>query len=182
MNTRSCRLVLEVITLLVWIVGIVTAVMLSMQYGILAMSGGVETKISFTFLKPLIKETLEKIIGVLEPLKALGVFGDLITVGVLSVVMVGAACICTVVSFVSLLLACCISGKEKNRPTESDNGAAEAGVPLFVEKSAGSAVIAVTPTSPEWPLNKPLPRIDQNCHYQLLGSRDHASRNNRAKR
>ena len=115
-NKRSLRVTLELTTLLLWIISLVCSAMLALQYGIMALTGGVEAKVAFSLCRELIKAALEEAAeGAASEniMRALEIVGQLVTIGGVSIVSVGVSAVCVVVSFVSLVVACCVSGGKK---------------------------------------------------------------------
>ncbi|KAK5100919.1 hypothetical protein LTR24_000767 [Lithohypha guttulata] len=115
-NKRSLRVTLELTTLVLWIISIVCSAMLALQYGIMALTGGVEAKVAFSLCRELIKAALEEVAeGAASGniMRALEIVGQLVTIGGVSIVSVGVSAVCAAVSFVSLVVACCVSGGKK---------------------------------------------------------------------
>jgi hypothetical protein len=125
MNKRSIRITLELLTLILWAAGIVCAGLLSGEYGGIVFAGGVELKFAWTSIKPIITAALKKLSGDGNILQELSIVNDIFTIGALSILGVVAACICGAVSCVSLLVACCISGKSKKKDNHRESGAVE---------------------------------------------------------
>jgi len=90
--------------------------MLAVQYGVMALAGGVEAKAAVSLCEELIKAVLEEVaehVAGENVMRALEIVGQLVTIGGVAIVSVGASAVCAVVSFVSLVVACCVSGKKK---------------------------------------------------------------------
>jgi hypothetical protein len=132
MNKRSIRIWLELVTLLLWIAGIVCAILLATEYGAIIFSGGVELKAAWSALKHIIAEALKLLVDSDSIAREIAIVNDIFDIGALSILAVVAACVCGSVSFLSLLAACCISGKQKNKPLETE--AAEYLAPLSTDK------------------------------------------------
>jgi hypothetical protein len=124
MNKRSIRITLELLTLILWAAGIVCVGLLAGEYGVIV-STGVELKFAWTSIKHIITAALENLVDGGNILQELSIVDDIFTIGALSILGVVAACICGAVSCVSLLAACCISGKSKKKDNHRESGAVE---------------------------------------------------------
>jgi len=142
---------LELATLLLWIVSIVCSIMLALQYGIMVVAGGVQVKVAFTVCRGLIQEALQQIAESANKsdniLRALDIVSDVVTIGGLSIASVCVSAICGAVSFVSLIVACCMSGKKKSgyeygRPMSGTPQPLSSG---YAEKAPGTSVVDASP-------------------------------------
>lgn len=134
MNRRATRITLEIITLLIWAVSIVCATMLAIEYGSVVIVGGAEIKTAFTGVMDLITTALQEMFQAADKniSRSLSIVNEICTIGLLSIIAVVASGICGTVSFISLILACCISGKKKEKIVEKD--VTEHLMPFRIEK------------------------------------------------
>jgi hypothetical protein len=128
MNKRSIRISLELLTLLLWIVGIVCATLLAVEYGAIIFTGGTELKFAWDAIKPIVEKAVETLVDDGETVRDLGIVNDLFNIGAMAILAVVASGICGGVSFVSLCASCCISGKARR----SDHGGLESGTAAYL--------------------------------------------------
>lgn len=118
-NRRAIRVPLEVVTLLAWVASLVCGVLLALEYSMISLSGGIAVKVALKVARKALQAALERVVKTQAHSagddfeEALNIMGDIVTVGILAVVSVAASSICGAVSFVSLIVACCMSGKQK---------------------------------------------------------------------
>lgn len=152
MNTRSIRITLELFTLLLWIVGIVCAALLACEYGAIIFTGGAELKVAWAVIRKVVAKALEEYVSGDELSRELGIVNDLFNIGALSILAIVAAGICGCVSFVSLIAACCISGKQKQKTSTRDAEAAEYMVaPMSAVKPGFTISVNSSPSSSALP-------------------------------
>nr|POE47892.1 hypothetical protein CFP56_01220 [Quercus suber] len=140
MNKRWIRVCLEILTLVLWIAGIVCAALLAAEYGAIIFIGGAELKLAWTAVKPLVKDTLERVANTLTSddgpmVRQLDIVNDIFNIGAVSILAVVAAGICGFVSVWSCLAACCISGKPKTKASQLENGQQDQLVPMLGDRS-----------------------------------------------
>lgn len=112
-NKRSIRVLLELVTLLAWIASIVCSILLALEFGVFAL-GGLELKGAAKTSADILEPVIEAAAGMNDNSNAvLNIVETLSTLGVLSVVSVIASSFCGIISFVSLIVACCTSGKKR---------------------------------------------------------------------
>lgn len=170
MNKRSVRIWLELLTLLLWITGIVCAILLALEYSAIIFTGGAELKIAWDSLKEIVVKAIESLIGDGGGAsRELGIVDDIFNIGAMAILAVAASSICGAVSFVSLCVSCCISGKvKKSRHAQLESGAAEYLVPMesakprFTVSTRSSPVssVAWTPMSGTSATYSPAPQHD----------------------
>lgn len=118
LDRQSIRVTLEILIFLAWLGGIACGALLALQYGALAMSGGVAVKLALKAAKAILKKKLEDLAkekgGVKNTLDALDIMGDLITIAYLAILGTVAAVICSNCSLISLIIACCSKSKKKD--------------------------------------------------------------------
>lgn len=169
MNKRSIRISLELLTLLLWIVGIVCATLLAVEYGAIVFTGGAELKFAWSAIKPIVEKAVETLVNDGKTIRELGIVNDLFNIGAMAILAVVASGICGAVSFVSLCVSCCISGKAKRSGHGGlESGAAESLVPvegdkpgfIMSERSSPISSAAWTPMSKASSGYSPAPQHD----------------------
>ena len=154
MNKRSIRIILELLTLTLWIVGIVCAALLAVEYGAIIFTGGAELKLAWSAVKPIIEKALDTLVEDGKAIQELSIVNDIFDIGALSILAVVAASICGMVSFVSLLAACCISGKAQKKNTHPETGASEYLMPMSADKPGFAVSGRSSPAS--WAARTPM--------------------------
>jgi hypothetical protein len=148
MNKRSIRISLELLTLLLWITGIICAILLAVEYGAIVFSGGVELKLAWDTVKEIIEKAIEILVDDGKAIQELNIVDDIFNIGAMAILAVVASSICGAVSLVSLCASCCISGKvKKNRHAQLESGAAEYLVPMESAKPGFTVSTRSSPVS-----------------------------------
>ncbi|KAF2739633.1 hypothetical protein EJ04DRAFT_548941 [Polyplosphaeria fusca] len=134
-NSRTKRVLLSLLTLASWIVAIVCAALLFVQYGIFTVTTGTGTKLAWSLTRELVEEALMYVLSQQSEVEhALNIVDTIITVGALAVVAFVASIICGLIEFVSCFVACCVSGKGKGQ-----HAPAQMWDPSMAEKGSPSA-------------------------------------------
>ena len=116
-NRRAVRIPLELLVFLAWGAAIACGTLLALQYGTLAISSGLTVKIALKAARIVLNKALKKVAtkndAAQDTDRALEMVSDIITIGLLAIVSSIASSICACVSFISCIVACCMSGKKK---------------------------------------------------------------------
>lgn len=144
-DRQSIRVTLEILILLAWLGGVTCAILLALQYGTLALSGGVTVQAAMKVARSVLEKKLSDIAkqknSMKNALDALDMFGDLVTIAAMAIASTLAAAICLSASFVSLIVACC----SKSRKKDLEQG--EHGRPTSVAERLNPSYVEKTPTT-----------------------------------
>lgn len=148
MNKRSIRISLELLTLALWITGIVCATLLAIEYGAIVFTGGVELKLAWDAIKNIIEKAVETLVDDGKAIQELEIVNDIFNIGAMAILAIVASGICGAVSFVSLCASFCISGKAKRTGHEQlEIGAAEYLMPMEGAKPGFTVSTRFSPVS-----------------------------------
>lgn len=118
-NRRWIRVLLELLTLLAWIASIVCSILLALEFGVTALVGGPELKGAAEVCEVALEQAIQQVASTNKNSNAaLNIVETLITIGALSIASVVVSGSCGIISFVSLIVACCMSGKKRTADTE----------------------------------------------------------------
>nr|POE56853.1 hypothetical protein CFP56_70105 [Quercus suber] len=150
MNKRWIRVCLEMLSLLLWIAGIVCAALLAAEYGAIIFVGGAELKLAWTAVKPLVKDVLDRVATTLTTddgpaVRQLDIVNDIFNIGAVAILAMVAAGVCGMVSVLSLFAACCISGKPRKKQSQLENGQQDQRVPMLRDRSSPAVAPAPSP-------------------------------------
>ncbi|ORY05549.1 hypothetical protein BCR34DRAFT_617167 [Clohesyomyces aquaticus] len=130
-NSRKTRVLLSLLTLLLWIVAIVCSALLVAQYGVFAVSLGPACKVAVKASKYVIQKALQEAASQAASAAAktndtivnvLNIVGSIMTIGAMAIVLLVASLICGGVELVNCFLGCCIknkAGQQHAPPMES---------------------------------------------------------------
>lgn len=137
-------------TLLAWTAAVVCSILLALEYGAITITSGIEAKTAVKICTSALEEVLEQTISGKSVSAALNLVSDITTVGALSIASVVASGFCWIVSFVSLIVAFCVSGKRCG--SDSEHGASTSMIadPSWVGY-VGKPVMYVSETSSPGP-------------------------------
>jgi hypothetical protein len=135
--------------------------MLAVEYGIITIEGGAEAKVAMSVVRDLLKKALEQGVEAAagnsnsQVMRALDIVGDVVTVGGVAIGTVVVSGICLAVSFVSLIVACCMkSDKDRqtvdNRYGRSVGPAGPGETPMLGEYESKSPKWGITEVSSPW--------------------------------
>lgn len=163
------RILLSILTLVLWITAIVCSVLLFIQYGIFTITVGPQAKLSMVILKTVIQEALEqaskgsKVIS-----NALNIVGTITTIGAMSIAMLASSIICSIVALIDCFVACCMSGKATTQPIAQQQA-------TNLEKGGYQATVTpisqtYSPQPQNWPspqpVNNPQITVTPGVYYQ----------------
>lgn len=103
---------------LAWAAATVCSTFLALEYGAIAITSGIEAKAAVKICTSALEEVLQRSSSGKGMSAVLNIVSDIVTMGALSIVSVVASGFCWTVSFVSLIVACCIGGKKRGSDSE----------------------------------------------------------------
>lgn len=138
--------------LILWLAAFVCAIMLAIEYGAIAVAGGVEIKVAWRTVEKVVVKVLEYIASKaahsVTPIdRVLNLVDSLITIGELAIVSVLAAGICLIGGFVSAIVACCTKTRKDDQVWPSTPGR----TPMMAQYDEKSPVSGVTQVHDPWP-------------------------------
>lgn len=156
-NRRLYRILLELLTLLFWIAAVGGSILLALQYGVMALAGGAEAKLAISLTEDLILAAIKQVAAASSDHieNIMDLIGNIVTIGGVAIASVTASVVCTIISFVSLIVACCTKAK-KNSRGEYQSPAAQSMMTGWENKTPVSGVTEVnspwqTPVTPQTP-------------------------------
>lgn len=116
----------------------------------MALTGGVELKGAAEICKDVLEQVVQTAASTNKNSNAaVNIVETLITIGGLSVASVIASGFCGIISFVSLIVACCMSGKKRKGDAEHDANTSMIASPELIRYSGkGSPVVQVYESLP----------------------------------
>jgi hypothetical protein len=136
--------------------------MLAVEYSVITISGGAEAKVAMATVKDLLKDALEQ--GVEDAAenssanitRALDIVENVVTVGGVAIGAVGVSGVYLAVSFVSLVMACCIKSSQaeqtvyNNKNGSTGRQVAPGETPMLGEYKSKSPMSGVIEVSTPW--------------------------------
>jgi hypothetical protein len=127
-NSRTTRVLVSVLTLILWIAAIVCSALLVVEFGVFALVAGPETKIALTTSKQVVLEALKQVAESFDTISdAMNIVGSIMTIGFMAILLLGASIVNTHVALWNCIIACCMSGKGKNKTVTKDQVRVEKG-------------------------------------------------------
>lgn len=125
---RTTRVLISVLTLILWIAAIVCSSLLAVEFGAFAFVAGPETKIALTTSEKVLLEALKMIAGSIDTISdALNIVSSIMTVGFMGVLLLSASIVNTKVALWNCIIATCMSGKSKQKKGLEDHAVVEKG-------------------------------------------------------
>ena len=135
-NSRKLRVFVSVLTLILWIAAIACSALLVVEFGVFTITVGPETKIALTTTEKIILEALKQILTSFDVIdNALNIVSSIMTVGFMAIVLLGSSITCAKVALVDCIVACCVSGKSKQRMDAHESSETEKGGAFIVVRS-----------------------------------------------
>lgn len=120
-NSRTTRLIISILTLLLWIVAIVCSALLTVEFGVFAFVTGPETKIALTTSEKILLEALKQIAESIDTIgDAMNIVSSIMTIGFMAILFLGVSIVNTKVALWNCIIACCMSGKGMNKKVTKD--------------------------------------------------------------
>jgi hypothetical protein len=156
---RSTRVLLELLTLLFWIAGIISSILLAVEYGFITVAGGAEAEAAITVSRQVLEQVVKEIVQAVvtdassKIADTLDIVGNIVTVGAVAITSVVVSGICFHVSVVSLIVAFCMKGskvRKDNGYGDSAEDAPPGATPMLAQYENKSPVTYATETNSSW--------------------------------
>lgn len=111
----------SVFTLTLWIAAIICASLLVVEFSVFAFVAGPETKVALTASEKTLLEALRVVAENIDTISdAMNIVSSIMTVGFMAVVLLVASIVNTKVALWNCIIACCMSGKSRQRDVTVD--------------------------------------------------------------